>query len=661
MKKSLSIKAKLLIGVSSFVIILMFISVYISSEISFNVIYDRIVNKEAPASVNYIAETFEKKMKLSLSIARLVADNPYLINWIKNGEPENEKELAFSFFKEVKKNDMDFVFLVSAKSNKYYTSKGLFKTVSRDNPRDSWFYGTLDSRKKLAINIDISEETKDLMAYINILIGPVNNPLGVAGAGINLTSLSKKMSTTKLSEGSIAYLISKDGDIYAHPKEEYIFKIKNIQKIKDQNYQKKIANFIISNNEGTKDYKDINGIEKLVVFKTIPSTKWKIVFEIPKKELGEGLGKIQAINIIMTLISVVVLLFSLTLLMNKILKPVKDTVSALKDISEGEGDLTKRIKVTSGDEIGVLANAFNTFQDKLVSIIKDATDYSSKVDKASEKMLLLSRTVSEETGSISNRTATITKSTDDVNQNMDSVASAIEESNSNIAMIASAVEEMSATIQEISINSSKARTISENAVSTSRETSSQMIELGESANAIGNVTETITDISEQTNLLALNATIEAARAGEAGKGFAVVASEIKELATQTTIAAQNINKMISDIQDSTKVSVENIKNIEKIIDDCNNLISTIAAAIEEQTVTTSEISNNISQLSSGIEEVSSNVNKSATAVNDVSIEIDATNQSVSELANSGNDITVSAEQVADLANKLKKLMGVFKI
>lgn len=661
MKKSLSIKAKLLIGVSSFVIILMFISVYISSEISFNVIYDRIVNKEAPASVNYIAETFEKKMKLSLSIARLVADNPYLINWIKNGEPENEKELAFSFFKEVKKNDMDFVFLVSAKSNKYYTSKGLFKTVSRDNPRDSWFYGTLDSRKKLAINIDISEETKDLMAYINILIGPVNNPLGVAGAGINLTSLSKKMSTTKLSEGSIAYLTSHDGSIYAHPIEEYISKIKNINNIKDKNYQTKITNLIINNNEGTEDYIDVNGIEKLVVFKTIPSTKWKIIFEIPKKELGEGLGKIQAINIIMTLISVVVLLFSLTLLMNKILKPVKDTVSALKDISEGEGDLTKRIKVTSGDEIGVLGNAFNTFQDKLISIIKDATDYSSKVDKSSEKMLLLSRTVSEETGSISNRTATITKSTDDVNQNMDSVASAIEESNSNIAMIASAVEEMSATIQEISINSSKARTISENAVSTSRETSSQMIELGESANAIGNVTETITDISEQTNLLALNATIEAARAGEAGKGFAVVASEIKELATQTTIAAQNINKMILDIQDSTKVSVENIKNIEKIIDDCNNLISTIAAAIEEQTVTTSEISNNISQLSSGIEEVSSNVNKSATAVNDVSIEIDATNQSVSELANSGNDITVSAEQVADLANKLKKLMGVFKI
>ncbi len=101
-------------------------------------------------------------------------------------------------------------------------------------------------------------------------------------------------------------------------------------------------------------------------------------------------------------------------------------------------------------------------------------------------------------------------------------------------MIASAVEEMSSTINEISQNSAKARSISENAVSVTQETSTQIKELGESANEIGNVTETITDISKQTNLLALNATIEAARAGDAGKGFAVVASEIKELSTLKT-------------------------------------------------------------------------------------------------------------------------------
>ncbi|MCP4161812.1 MAG: methyl-accepting chemotaxis protein [Deltaproteobacteria bacterium] len=661
MTKNLSIKAKILLSVSFFVIVLMSISVIISSKISFNVIFERITKKEAPASVNYIAEKFDKKMKNSLGIAHLVADNPFLIDWIGKGEPDEGKELAISFFKEAKKNDLDFVFLISAKSNRYYTSKGYFKTVSPDNPRDGWFYGTLKSGKKLDININIAEDSKQVMAYINILVGSVENPVGVAGAGLNLTSLSKQLRTTKLSKNSIAYLISKDGGIYAHPEEKYTSEIKNIKNIKDNDFQRIITPAILNDNEGTRSYTDSSGIEKIVVFQTIKSSNWKIIFEIPKNELGKGLGKIQAINMAITIISVALLVITLTLLLNKILKPIKETVAALEDISKGEGDLTKRINVTSNDEIGALGKAFNTFQDKLGNIIRDASDYSSKVDGASDEMLEITRTVSKETNTISTRTDTIAKSTEDVNHRMDSVASAIEESNANISMIASAVEEMSTTILEISQTSSNARTISENAVSVSEQTSVQMVKLGESAIEIGNVTDTITDISEQTNLLALNATIEAARAGEAGKGFAVVASEIKELASQTTIAAQDINSMISSIQDSTKNSVDKIKEITKVINDCNNLISSIAVAIEEQTATTSEISGNISQLSQVVEEVSANVNNSASDINTVTSEIDATNQSVSELANSGSEMTFNAEQVAELAAKLKELMSIFKV
>ena len=109
----------------------------------------------------------------------------------------------------------------------------------------------------------------------------------------------------------------------------------------------------------------------------------------------------------------------------------------------------------------------------------------------------------------------------------------MEESTTNLDMIASASEEMGTTIKEIAENSSRARLTTEEAVSKARKSHEGVRELGEAAQAIGTVTETITEISEQTNLLALNATIEAARAGEAGKGFAVVANEIKELAKET--------------------------------------------------------------------------------------------------------------------------------
>lgn len=661
MSKKVSIKVKLLFSVTVFVIILMLVSGYISSKISFNIIYDRIVNREAPASVNYIAETFEKKMDKSLSLAKLVSDNPYILKWIKDGEPKEGLDRLIPFFKEVKKNDMDFVFLVSAKSKNYYTSEGLFKTVSQDNSRDSWFFDTLKSKTKLAINIDTAENSNTLMAFINLLVGPVDNPIGVAGAGINLTTLSDQLSTTKLSENSIAYLISQDGSIQAHPSEEYVSEVKNIKNISDKGFQKEIVQVLLNEEKGTREYIDDKGIQKLVVFKVIPSSNWKIVFEIPKKELGKGLGKIQTFNLIMTLICIAVLILVLTLLINKILKPVKETVLALEDISQGEGDLTKRIEVTTSDEIGALATAFNTFLDKLAGIIANATEYSAKVDGSSGKMLDITKAVSVETESTSSRVKTIASSAEEVNMGMESVASAVEESNTNISMIASAVEEMSATINEISQKSASARSISETAVTVSQETSAQIKELGISANEIGKVTEAITDISEQTNLLALNATIEAARAGEAGKGFAVVASEIKALATQTTIAAQDINSKISGIQSSTNNSVLKIKEVASIINDCNDIIGSIAAAIEEQTATTQEISGNISQLSDGIAEVSSNVSGSALAVGSITKEIDATHQSVSELANRGSQMTVNAGEVADLANKLKQLMNVFKI
>jgi len=661
MQKKLNIKVKLLLWVTGFVVILMITSGTLSSKISFNIIYDRIMTREAPASVNYIAETFEKKMDKSLSLSKLVADNPFIIQWIKNGEPENGEAPAISFLNEIKKNDMDFVFMVSAKSHHYYTDKELFKTVKQDEPRDVWFFNTLKSRQKIAINIDTTEDTHNLMAFINILMGSTDNPLGVAGVGINLTNLSKKLSETKLSENSTAFLISQDGGIQAHPSEKYLSEIKNIKNIPDKGFQQEIVRTLLDDKTGTREYVDDKGVKKLVVFKAIPSTGWKIVFEIPAKELGHGLGKIQTYNFFMTIICVLLLVVILTFVINRILKPVQDTVATLEDISQGEGDLTKRIEVVTGDEIGILGTAFNTFLDKLSNIISDATSFSTKVDEASAQMLEITKEMSTDTESTSSRMENIASSALDVNTSMETVASAVEESNANISMLASAVEEMSSTINEISNNAANARNISENAVSVSQTTSSQLKELGLSANEIGKVTETITDISEQTNLLALNATIEAARAGEAGKGFAVVAAEIKELANQTTIAAQDINNKISGIQLSTNDSVNQIKEVAKVINDCNDLIASIAAAIEEQTATTQEISDNIAQLSNGIAEVSSNVGNSASAVNNITQEIHATNQSVSGLADSGSQMTIKAEDMAKLANKLETLMGIFKI
>ena len=128
----------------------------------------------------------------------------------------------------------------------------------------------------------------------------------------------------------------------------------------------------------------------------------------------------------------------------------------------------------------------------------------------------------------------------------------------------------------------------------------EMQKLGKAAQEIGQVTETITNISAQTNLLALNATIEAARAGTAGKGFAVVANEIKELARQTAEATEDIKARIAGIQNSTGTAITDIGQITAVIKEVGGIVSSIAAAIEEQATVTKDVAGNIAQASAGV-------------------------------------------------------------
>jgi len=174
------------------------------------------------------------------------------------------------------------------------------------------------------------------------------------------------------------------------------------------------------------------------------------------------------------------------------------------------------------------------------------------------------------------------------------VSAAATQATANVQTVAAAAEEMSASIQEISRQTSSASQITERAVIEATRAGEVIRGLAEAAKSIGVVVRMITDIAEQTNLLALNATIEAARAGEAGKGFAVVASEVKNLATQTAKATEEITGKINDMQGSTTDSVTVIDGIAKTISDIREIANSIAAAVEEQNAAMKEVSQNVS-------------------------------------------------------------------
>lgn len=378
-------------------------------------------------------------------------------------------------------------------------------------------------------------------------------------------------------------------------------------------------------------------------------------------EIHHGI-RIQRWKMIGIIVSLcVVIIFITVFISGKIFNPLKLVNSMLKDIAQGEGDLTKRIEVMSKDEVGSLAKWFNVFIQKLQGIIVDISGNSTELNSASNNFLTISKEMSKGAERLFERSNTVATAAEEMSSNMASVASASEESSTNINLVSVSTGEMTSTINEIAQNTERTRSSSNEAVARTKEASENIIHLQSSAKAIGKVIETINDISEQTNLLALNATIEAARAGEAGKGFSVVASEIKELARQTAEATLEIKEKIENIQNSTQETVGQIEGIANIIGDVNQMIDTVAAAVEEQTAATSEIANNVSQAALGIQEVNENVAQSSAVASQIAKDIADVNATAREMSESSVKVEKNAGDLSHLSDELKKTVGQFKV
>ncbi|RJF79250.1 methyl-accepting chemotaxis protein [Azospirillum cavernae] len=199
------------------------------------------------------------------------------------------------------------------------------------------------------------------------------------------------------------------------------------------------------------------------------------------------------------------------------------------------------------------------------------------------------------------------------------VATAAEQATSNVQTVAAATEQLTASIHEISQRVQSSAITARDAVEQATRTNATVEALNSSAQRIGEVVKLISSIASQTNLLALNATIEAARAGEAGKGFAVVAQEVKNLATQTAKATEEITLQVSGIQDTTGDAVNAIRFISRSITSIDEMASAIAAAVQQQGAATQEIARNVQRAAEGTQQVTVTIGAVANVSRDTGV------------------------------------------
>lgn len=312
-------------------------------------------------------------------------------------------------------------------------------------------------------------------------------------------------------------------------------------------------------------------------------------------------------------------------------RPLQETVEMLEAVADG--DLTPRVRFSSRNELGRMAEALNGALDRIGMAMEAIEDSAQALAGSAEQMATVSKQMQH--------------SAEDTSEQANVVSAAAEQVSTNVQTVASGTEQLGAGIKEIARSAALAAQVANSAVAVANQTTTTIGQLGESSAEIGEVIATITSIAQQTNLLALNATIEAARAGEAGKGFSVVANEVKELAKATAQATEAIGAKIEAIQSETMVAVDTISQISNVVNEISDTQGTIASAVEEQTATSSEISRSLVEAAKGTHEIAESITGVAKAA-------EATNIGASEIQQSAADL-------ARMASQLQHLVGQFTI
>jgi methyl-accepting chemotaxis protein len=465
--------------------------------------------------------------------------------------------------------------------------------------------------------------------------------IGVQGLDVTLSTLTDILSNTKLGESGYLILIDESGTVLADAKTPE----NNFKNIKDLSS----SLFSVLQKSPNQDHFSTEHLGENVDVATYYSKelKWRFVGVIHSDEiLAPAYNMSQTITVI-ALIMVTLFIAMGFWLANRIVQPINRVAEGLRDIAQGDGNLTKRLEIIGQDEVSELAQWFNQFLDSIHQLVVDIKTCASTLNVAANESGIqiadvksVSHKQEKSIDNVNNLIATMTdiahQTSNDCQESSTTIMKTEEYSKKGMSLISVTVSEVSSLNKSLS------------------ESSQSMKSLELESENITKILDVIRSIAEQTNLLALNAAIEAARAGEQGRGFAVVADEVRTLAQRSRGATEEIDAVLMNLLDKTRVvSQQMAMNVEQS--------KQTIEKIEQANQSFNEISSLVGQMKENISRITQAADQQRSSSDLISDDISGINQSAKGIVNTADTLADGSNDLLVLSKDLTNLVGRFKV